>query len=61
MTGRYPLVLSTGRLKNQWHTMTRTGRSAKLTKGLTGPFVMLHPEAAERSGVADGEPARVSW
>ncbi len=55
----YPLVLSTGRIKSQWHTMTRTGRSAKLTKGLAGPFVMLHPEAAERSGVTDGEPARV--
>ncbi len=56
---RFPLVLSTGRLKNQWHTMTRTGRSAKLTKGLSGPFVMLHPDDAGRSGVADGEPARV--
>jgi ferredoxin-nitrate reductase len=58
-TARYPLVLSTGRIKNQWHTMTRTGRSAKLTKGLTGPFVMIHPHAAESSGVADEEPVRV--
>ena len=56
---RFPLVLSTGRIKNQWHTMTRTGRSAKLTKGLGGPFVMLHPEAAERSGVTDEDPVRV--
>lgn len=39
--------------------MTRTGRSTKLTKGLTGPFVMLHPEAAESSGVADEESVRV--
>ncbi len=56
---RYPLVLSTGRIKNQWHTMTRTGRSTKLTKGLAGPFVMLHPKAAESSGVSDEEPVRV--
>ena len=56
---RFPLVLSTGRTKNQWHTMTRTGRSAKLTKGLAGPFVMLHPVAAESAGVTDEEPVRV--
>ena len=55
-TRRYPLVLSTGRIKYQWHTMTRTGRSAKLTKDLTGPFVMRHPEAAGRSGWRTGSP-----
>lgn len=55
----YPLVLSTGRIKNQWHTMTRTGRSEKLMRGLDGPFVELHPEAAGGAGVRDGEPVRV--
>ncbi len=55
----YPLVLSTGRIKNQWHTMTRTGRSEKLTKRLDGPFVRLHPEAATQAGLDDGDLARV--
>lgn len=55
----YPLILSTGRIKSQWHTMTRTGRSPKLTRGLSGPFVVLHPEAAGAAGVKEGEKARV--
>ena len=55
----YPLTLSTGRIKNQWHTMTRTGRSAKLTRGLDGPFVEVHPEAAEASEIEDGAGVRV--
>ncbi|MEW6637401.1 MAG: nitrate reductase, partial [Actinomycetota bacterium] len=58
--GEYPLVLSTGRVKNQWHTMTRTGRSEKLMRGLEGgPFVELHPEAANAAGVRNGETVRV--
>jgi ferredoxin-nitrate reductase len=56
----YPLVLSTGRVKNQWHTMTRTGRSEKLMRGLEGgPFVELHPEAAGGAGVRNGQEVRV--
>ncbi len=55
----YPLVLSTGRIKNQWHTMTRTGRSEKLMKGLDGSFVEVHPEAAKAAGLKDGKPARI--
>ena len=56
----YPLTLSNGRVKNQWHTMTRTGRSEKLMRGLEdGPFVEMHPEAAGEAGVRDGEEARV--
>lgn len=55
----YPLILSTGRIKNQWHTMTRTGRSAKLVRGLDGPFVELHPEAAEAAGIEEGFAVRV--
>jgi ferredoxin-nitrate reductase len=58
-TEEYPLVLSSGRIKNQWHTMTRTGRSQKLMKGLDGPFVEIHPVAAGEAGVEDGEAARI--
>jgi ferredoxin-nitrate reductase len=55
----YPLVLSTGRIKNQWHTMTRTGRSEKLMRGLDGPIVEVHPKVARQAGVKNGEKARV--
>lgn len=56
----YPLTLSNGRVKNQWHTMTRTGRSEKLMRDLDGPFVEIHPEAAGEAGVETGEEARIS-
>jgi ferredoxin-nitrate reductase len=55
----YPLTLSNGRVKNQWHTMSRTGRSETLTKDLDGLFVEVHPEAAEAANLKDGEPARI--
>lgn len=56
----YPLTLSNGRVKNQWHMMSRTGRSEKLMRGLEdGPFVEIHPEAAEEAGIEDGKPTRI--
>ncbi|WP_156399721.1 bifunctional nitrate reductase/sulfite reductase flavoprotein subunit alpha [Rhodococcus sp. Leaf278] len=51
----YPFVLNTGRLPHQWHTMTKTGKVAKLNKLDPGPFVELHTIDAGRLGVADGD------
>ncbi|WP_162924778.1 molybdopterin oxidoreductase family protein [Rubrobacter indicoceani] len=60
-SAEYPLTLLTGRIKNQWHTMTRTGRSPKLTRGLEGgPFVEVHPKTAKGAGLADGEAAKIA-
>ncbi len=56
----YPLVLNTGRIRDQWHTMTRTARSPRLNGHIGEPFVDMHPHDALRSGVRDGELARVS-
>lgn len=50
----YPLVLNTGRIRDQWHTMTRTGKSARLTKHLPEPYAELNPHDAARYAVADG-------
>ncbi len=56
----YPLVLNTGRLQHQWHTMTKTGRVDALNK-LTGePFVEVHPEDALRLGIEDGRPVELT-
>ncbi|MEV0033086.1 bifunctional nitrate reductase/sulfite reductase flavoprotein subunit alpha [Nocardia sp. NPDC050793] len=56
----YPFVLNTGRLQHQWHTMTKTGKIAKLTK-LTGqPFLEVHPEDAERLGVRAGDQLEIA-
>ncbi|MGN6188258.1 MAG: molybdopterin-dependent oxidoreductase [Conexibacter sp.] len=55
----FPLLLTSGRLPGQWHTMTRTGKSPELADGDSGPFVELHPADAERAGVREGEAARL--
>ncbi|WP_138751297.1 sulfite reductase subunit alpha [Paenibacillus sinopodophylli] len=47
----YPLILNTGRLQHQWHTMTKTGKIAKLNKLNPGPFIEIHPEDAFILGI----------
>lgn len=58
--GEYPLILNTGRVRDQWHTMTRTGRAPKLADHVPEPFVDLHPHDALLAGVREGNLARVS-
>jgi assimilatory nitrate reductase catalytic subunit len=55
-----PLRLNTGRIRDQWHTMTRSGESPRLGQHLPEPFVEVHPDDAARHGVADGGFARVT-
>jgi ferredoxin-nitrate reductase len=55
----FPLVLTTGRVANQWHTMTRTAKSADLLANEPEPFLELHADDALSAGVADGEWVRV--
>ncbi|MDF1693526.1 MAG: sulfite reductase subunit alpha [Zhongshania sp.] len=49
----FPLVLNTGRLQHQWHTLSKTGKVAKLNKLNPGPFVEIHPEDAAALGISD--------
>nr|MDT0254012.1 nitrate reductase [Endozoicomonas sp.] len=44
----YPLLLNTGRVRDHWHTMTRTGLSARLNQHSDEPFLAMHAEDAER-------------
>jgi assimilatory nitrate reductase catalytic subunit len=55
----YPLGLNTGRVRDHWHTMTRTGLAPDLCRHAPEPFVEIHPEDAEPLGVADGALTRV--
>ncbi len=55
----YPLALNTGRVRDQWHSMSRTGKSARLAQHRAEPFVELHPQDALAFGVRDGRLARV--
>jgi assimilatory nitrate reductase catalytic subunit len=56
----YPLALNTGRVRDQWHTMTRTGKSPRLAGHVPEPFVDIHPQDALLAGVREGELARIS-
>jgi assimilatory nitrate reductase catalytic subunit len=56
----YPLSLNTGRVRDQWHTMTRTGKSATLADHIAESFVDMHPQDALLCGVKEGELARVT-
>ena len=49
----YPMVLNTGRVQHQWHTLTKTGKVPALNKLEPGPFVQIHPDDAARLGIAD--------
>jgi len=52
---RYPLVLNTGRIRDQWHTMTRTGKTARLLSHIAEPYVELHPDDARQAGIAPAD------
>ena len=56
----YPFVLNTGRVQHQWHTLTKTGRVAKLNKLNPGPFVEVHPDDAARLDLRDGDSAALA-
>jgi assimilatory nitrate reductase catalytic subunit len=58
-TAGRPLRLNTGRIRDQWHTMTRSGLSPRLGQHLPEPFVEVHPDDAIRFGVTDDSFARV--
>jgi assimilatory nitrate reductase catalytic subunit len=56
----FPLILNTGRIRDQWHTMTRTGRAPRLAEHLPEPYVDMHAQDALLAGVREGELARVT-
>ncbi|HKQ15590.1 MAG TPA: molybdopterin-dependent oxidoreductase [Steroidobacteraceae bacterium] len=56
----YPFVLNTGRIRDQWHTMTRTGKAPRLLAHLSEPYIDLHPQDALLTGVRAGDLARVA-
>ena len=55
----YGLRLNTGRVRDQWHTMTRTGKSPRLAQHSPEPTIDIHPRDADRAGVTEGQFARV--
>jgi len=50
----FPFVLNTGRIRDQWHTMTRTAKAPRLMSHAAEPFVEVHPSDAARCELRDG-------
>lgn len=56
----FPLRLNTGRYRDQWHTMTRTGLSPRLSQHRREPLIEMHPADAVTRQIIDGLLARIS-
>ncbi|MGE0351005.1 molybdopterin-dependent oxidoreductase [Hydrogenophaga sp.] len=57
---RYPFSLTTGRLRDQWHGMTRTGTLGRLFGHVAEPSVQLNPQDMARRGLQDGDLVHVT-
>jgi assimilatory nitrate reductase catalytic subunit len=56
---RHPFTLNTGRIRDHWHTMTRTGKSARLSAHIAEPFCEIHPADAANTGIGDADLVRI--
>lgn len=59
LTPVYPLILTTGRIRDQWHTMTKTGKVQKLNQHISKPYLELNPADALSRGIKDNEPVEI--
>jgi len=57
---RYPFSLTTGRLRDQWHGMSRTGTLGRLFGHVAEPSVQMHPQDMARRQLADGDLVHVT-
>jgi len=57
---RYPFALNTGRLRDQWHGMSRTGTIGRLFGHVPEPMIEMHGQDMQRLGVKEGELVHVT-
>ncbi len=57
---RAGIHLNSGRIRDQWHTMTRSGKSPRLGQHTPEPFVDIHPEDAQPLGLGKDDLLRVT-
>lgn len=55
ITPACPLILTTGRIRDQWHTMTKTGKVNKLNQHIRKPFLEIHPDDAAVRNIQQGD------
>ena len=59
VTEDYPYILNSGRVRDHWHTLTRTGKSPRLSRHRNEPYAEIHPSDAARLNIRDGQLVRV--
>ncbi|WP_417413264.1 molybdopterin-dependent oxidoreductase [Hoeflea sp.] len=58
-TAHHRFTLNTGRIRDHWHTMTRTAKSARLSAHIAEPFAEIHPGDAKVLGIGEADLVRV--
>ncbi|WP_375590274.1 molybdopterin-dependent oxidoreductase [Hoeflea alexandrii] len=58
-TDEWAFTLNTGRIRDHWHTMTRTAKSPRLSAHIAEPFAEIHPRDAKALGIGEADLARV--
>lgn len=57
---RHAFTLNTGRIRDHWHTLTRTAKSPRLSAHIAEPFAEIHPDDARALGIGEAELVRVA-
>ncbi|RYD71054.1 MAG: NAD(P)H-nitrite reductase, partial [Sphingobacteriales bacterium] len=55
LTPAHPLILITGRIRDQWHTRSKTGKVNKLNQHISESFLEIHPADAEKRNIKDND------
>ncbi|WP_346318497.1 molybdopterin-dependent oxidoreductase [Chitinophaga sp. YIM B06452] len=58
--GDFPLILTTGRIRDQWHTMSKTGKVSKLKQHIASSFLEIHPQDAEARNIRQDDLVEVT-
>jgi ferredoxin-nitrate reductase len=51
----FPLILTTGRIRDQWHTRSKTGKVNKLNQHISEAFLEIHPDDAAKRKINDND------
>jgi len=60
LLGENEFILTTGRIKNHWHTMTKTGKVDILMKNELPPYVIMHPKDAALLNIDEWDVVKIT-
>jgi len=55
LTNEHPLILTTGRIRDQWHTRSKTGKVNKLNQHISESFLEINPVDAISRDIKDND------